>query len=252
MQSHSYFTRITSVTMNAYFLGIDGCRNGWIFSRIRGRRILELGFAERIETMWDRFKDAHLFLIDMPIGLSNANIRGCDVEARKFLKPRSGSCVFPAPCREVLHATGYKDACAKNKRITGNMISRQTWNIMPKIREIDLFLSAVPDARKTFRESHPEVCFRALYGTPVGLSKKTPEGILLRLSILKSHLDNVDEHVLNAIIRFRGNGAASDDILDAMVLAVTARLANSKAFTLPQNPAKDDNGLPMEIVYALP
>jgi len=37
-----------------------------------------------------------------------------------------------------------------------------------------------------------------------------------------------------------------------MVLAVTARLANSTASTLPQNPAKDDEGLPMEIVYALP
>ena len=238
--------------MNAHFLGVDGCRNGWIYSWIRERRIYEVGFAERIDIIWDRFNDARLILIDIPIGLSNTKHRGCDVDARTYLKPRSGSCVFPAPCREALHAKTYQDACRTNKRITGNKISGQTWNIMPKIKEIDSFIGSVPEARKTFRESHPEVCFRALHGMPVGPSKKTSEGILLRLAIIKRHLDQVDKHVLNAIIRFKIDGAVVDDILDAIVLSVSAQFAASKPMTLPPQPAMDDAGLPMEIVYGLP
>ena len=238
--------------MGALFIGIDGCRQGWICSTIQERRIIEVGFAKSIVHTWDRFKDTKLILIDIPIGLANTHNRGCDVEARRFLKPRSGSCVFPAPCREALRAASYEEACKENRQISGKKINRQTWSIVPKIKEVDSFLRAMPEARKTLRESHPEVCFRALSGKPVEHSKKTPEGILKRLQILRGYLDDVDEHVLEAVIRYRRNGAAMDDILDSMVLAVTARLADSHMFTLPKNPDKDENGLPMEIVYALP
>jgi predicted RNase H-like nuclease len=238
--------------MERCYVGIDGCRQGWMYSAIRQHQVIEVGFSNRITKIWNRFHNSPLILIDIPIGLSNTKTRGCDVEARKFLKPSSGSCVFPAPCREALQAKSYKEACAENKRITGNKISRQTWNIVPKIREGDDFLRAIPEARKKVRESHPEICFRALSEKPVGSSKKTPEGTLLRLGILKRHLDNIEEHVLDAAIRYRRKGAALDDILDAMVLAVTAQLANSKIFTLPQIPKRDNKGLPMEIVYAQP
>ena len=73
-----------------------------------------------------------------------------------------------------------------------------------------------------------------------------------RLNILKGHLVNVEASVLDAFIRYRKNGVALDDVLDAMVVALTAKLANSKLLTLPPHPAQDDEGLSMEIVYALP
>jgi predicted RNase H-like nuclease len=36
-----------------------------------------------------------------------------------------------------------EEACAENMRVTGRKISRQTWNIMPKIKEGDDFLDAI-------------------------------------------------------------------------------------------------------------
>ena len=237
---------------DALFVGVDGCRKGWITSAVRKHRIIEIGFSESIQSLWRKHRNADLILIDIPIGLPRKTSRACDLEARRFLKPTSGSCVFPPPCREALQKNSYEEACTENKRITGKKISRQTWGILPKIRDVDDFLNTSPGPRKIIRESHPEVCFRALAGNPLGFSKKTPEGALERIEILKRYLVNVETGSLEAFHQHRANGAALDDILDAMVVAATAELAASRPLTLPPLPVKDDMGLPMEIVYALP
>ena len=82
--------------------------------------------------------------------------------------------------------------------------------------------------------------------------KKTPQGIFERLEILKRYLNDIEICVLEAFIQHRKNGAGLDDILDAMVTAVTAGRAAYKPLTLPHTPVKDNEGLAMEIVYALP
>jgi predicted RNase H-like nuclease len=102
------------------------------------------------------------------------------------------------------------------------------------------------------REAHPEVCFAALAARPVVSSKKTAAGLSERLELLRPHLPEIDAVVLHAIIATREKGAALDDIFDALALAVAARHASRHPLTLPAEPGKDLEGLPMEIVYFAP
>ena len=81
-----------------------------------------------------------LILIDIPIGLKTGGSgeRLSDLGARSILKARKSS-IFPVPCREAIYAKTYKEACEVNERLTGKRISKQAWNIVPKIRDVDGF-----------------------------------------------------------------------------------------------------------------
>jgi predicted RNase H-like nuclease len=234
------------------FIGIDGCRKGWIYAAIGSQTVYRIGFAADIRRLWKKIGEAVVTLIDIPIGLPYEGPRACDVEARKRLRPKSGSCVFPPPCREALQAASYEEACAVNQQNIGARISRQAWGIAPKIREVDDFLRSTPAARGRLREAHPEVCFAVLAGKPVVSSKKTAAGMAERLELLRRHLADIDAFVLHAFTALRRHEAVMDDILDALALAVAARHAGKSPLTLPPKPAKDREGLPMEIVYFKP
>ena len=125
----------------------------------------------------------------------------------------------------------------------------QTWSIVPKIKEIDEFLRSHPEARKTIRETHPEVCFRALAVNPTIHSKKSREGFAERLYALSIYLPKVEKIINNNLSSTKRKDVKRDDILDSMVAAVTASFGNNKVATLPKIPETDSTGLSMEIVY---
>jgi predicted RNase H-like nuclease len=70
-----------------------------------------------------------------------------DLGARRILKARKSS-IFPVPCREAVYMESYEKACEVNEKLTGKRISKQAWNIIPKIRDVDSFLVE----NKNFRE----------------------------------------------------------------------------------------------------
>jgi predicted RNase H-like nuclease len=82
-----------------------------------------------------------LILIDIPIGLKNGGKgeRLPDLGARRILKARKSS-IFPIPCREAVYMESYKKACEVNEKLTGKRISKQAWNIVSKIRDVNNFL----------------------------------------------------------------------------------------------------------------
>ena len=118
--------------------------------------------------------------IDVPIGLCDAYETGgrfCDRQARKRLQKRASS-VFPAPVRPVLAAVSWEDACARSRASApiGKGISKQTFAILPKIKEADDILQSRPELRDVVREVHPEVCFCELAGRPMAYPKRKQEG----------------------------------------------------------------------------
>jgi predicted RNase H-like nuclease len=141
----------------------------------------------------------------MPIGLPDAGQRACDVEARTLLGARRSS-VFATPVRATLDATDYADALARHRTADGRGLSKQAYNLLPKIRELDAHAT---DQR--LHESHPELAFARLLGHPADHPKRSAEGRAERLAALG----------LTAISRLRG--AAADDVLDALALVHTAR-----------------------------
>jgi predicted RNase H-like nuclease len=79
-------------------------------------------------------------------------------------------------------------------------------------------------------------------------NKKTPAGQAQRLAILKRHLPHTQAIVDEARARWLKKDLSTDDILDALVGAVTA-LYPEALVSLPARIERDELGLIMEIVF---
>jgi predicted RNase H-like nuclease len=122
-----------------------------------------------------------------------------------------------------------------------------------EISQVDQLLRSHPQARKKFREAHPEILFWALNGRKaMSHKKKGQAGIEGRLGILCYSFPPSKEIVNDALSKFKRSFVARDDILDALVSAVTALLGNGRLSSIPVEPQFDRCGLPMEMVYYIP
>jgi predicted RNase H-like nuclease len=232
------------------FVGIDGCRAGWFYVGVDDSDHFSVGIVPKIDEVDEWLARVSVMLIDIPIGLlsKGPSERLCDRVARQMIKPR-GSTVFPAPARSALAKDGYEAGSAENLRRLGRKLSRQTWAIASKIKEVDDFLISRRPGSK-IREMHPEVAFCGLNGgLPLLTRKKDREGFDERLSLLRHFYPSADKVVDAARRKFSKKELQNDDILDALVGAVTASHYPNLS-TLPELVPLDDEGLPMEMVYA--
>jgi len=241
------------------YFGVDGCAGGWaLVELVDGRPVTHLFVAEFAGVL-ERTRDARLVLVDIPIGLPDAarGERRCDVLARKVLGDR-GSCVFPAPVREVLdlpERCTQEEASARQRQVTGRGLTMQAYCLLPKIREVDGLMRQNPRLQETVRESHPELCFAALNGgNPVQHGKLSREGRSERLAVLRRYVPDVDAFIAGVPRSRRRGSPAADDVLDALSLAVNAWLGSVRGFrVLPDEGEELDRyGLRMEMVTARP
>jgi predicted RNase H-like nuclease len=230
--------------------GIDGCKHGWVvaeaeenLSRIR------LSISRQLHELISRAQrgTAHI-AIDVPIGLSDERFRECDVAARRVLSRRHKSSVFPSPCRATLQARTYRDACKLNFQACGLKISKQTFGILPKVREIDLLMNGT--LQRYVRETHPEVTFAALAGHGLVHTKKSARGEGERLDLLRPlGIGFSEEDVTRWRVRLGSSRLQRDDIVDALCCLATAlRFAVGKELSHPGRALYDARGLKMEIV----
>ena len=213
--------------------GVDGTPGGWavVIEDAAGPAIQKVGALSDIL----HGSEFEIVAIDVPIGLLDAyeiGGRACDRAARKLLGRRRGSSVFPAPVRPVLAATSWEDACVRSRTSAphGKAISKQTFAILPKIREIDELLQTRPELRHVVREVHPEVCFYELVGAPLAHRKDRLAGREERREVLAQVFPR-----LEAIEKAgRAQGLPLEDILDALAACWSARrLANGRGRSLP-------------------
>jgi predicted RNase H-like nuclease len=228
-------------------IGIDGCRGGWFLVKLDPRTGYELRLAERLDGL---LEEGECGLVDMPIGLPQFRPRRCDGEARRLLgRPRSSS-VFSVPVRQAVYAGDYATACVRNREALGCGLSVQTWNIVPRIRELDRLLRSRRAKVPVLRECHPELAFWGLNGgRPMRANKATAAGRQERLEVLRRHLPGVDALLEDALGRYPRRQVAPDDVLDATVLAQVMAEAGTRLIRLPREPEWDAEGLSMEIVY---
>jgi predicted RNase H-like nuclease len=181
--------------------------------------------------------------VDIPIGLAAAGPRACDREARLLLGPRRSS-VFPAPVRPVLRATSYAEACAISREHCGKGVSKQLYNILGKIREVDGVIT--PNRQRQLFEACPELSFAVMSGgTPMLHNKRTAEGRAERVAALVSALGDVAPLV--DFVDAPPKGAARDDVFDAYALAWTARRAVTGS-SIRLGGEMDETGLRMEVI----
>jgi predicted RNase H-like nuclease len=189
------------------FVGVDSCKAGWFAVFLEGELEgenenncswkVELfpEFSCLVDFLKNNYGQADpLILIDIPIGLKTGGggERLSDTGARSVLKARKSS-IFPVPCREAIYAETYEKACKVNEKLTGKRISKQAWNIVPKIRDVDSFLVENENFREKVREIGPEICFQSFAGFPMKHPKKKVEGFLERKEALGNVCTFADE-----------------------------------------------------------
>ena len=235
------------------YIGVDGCKAGWFLAGVDEHGGTGYALLGAIEELCNYLEEAECILVDIPIGLRtrHAEERDCDRLARKVLSPYKTSSVFPVPSRCAIHCNDYREALERNRECTGRGITKQTFNIMPKIREVDTWLQHRSNRGKV-REMHPEVCFWALNDRQAMQTKKrSQEGFEERLGVLIRFIPDVGRVVDQILSETLRKQVARDDIVDALVGAVTASHMD-RLQTLPSETELDEKELPMEIVYAIP
>jgi len=238
--------------MNA--VGVDGCKYGWVTASYNDGAVL---LFKNIKDVFDHYGKDAAFFIDIPIGLASTAfaIRTCEKTTRAILPAKRKSSVFSIPCREALTAKTYAEANKVNRNVLGCGISKQTWFIMPKIKQLDDVLTKDYDLRNQIKESHPEIAFQFLNkGIPLAHSKKTLEGIAERLDILMRHDERSGVFFKKAIAYYKRGDVAKDDIADALCLALIIKCINEqphryKKGSFSSSPLQDEYSIEMAIYY---
>ncbi len=231
-------------------IGVDGCRGGWLACLIDNDERLSIQLFGSFAALMEGISDFQDLWIDIPIGLSSRGVkRDVDKMARAILPRSYKSSIFTPPCREAVYAADYPQACVLNREITGVGISKQTWNIVPKIKEIDLYLLNHQDF--TIREVHPELCLYYLnhHQCPKD-KKKTASGQSTRLSILSRYYQSIEEAFNLARETYRRSDVQNDDIIDAMIIAVSAKASTLYGESRFLGSAHvDAHGIPIGLSY---
>ena len=232
-------------TQDGFYIGVDGCRNGWI-AAVLDHGDLRLERYESIEALICRYPDFDSFLIDMAIGLrDNADQIRPEQAAREELG-RKASSVFPIPSRSAVYAETEEEQKQANIKAFGKSLAKQSLAILPKIRELDLFLSSHPEYQNRILESHPELAFTRMKGSEVICNKKNYPGFTEREWILSEYLGR--KHLSYFYDEAKELQCKPDDMMDAVCLAVTGALyAHGLCETIPANPERDAHGLEMKM-----
>lgn len=234
----------------ATIAGINGCKLGWfsIFEDLPSRQLGSKIFP-KIDDLAKHLAQLDVVAIDVPIGLTDAGPRACDVAARKMLGGARATSVFPAPIRPALNASSYEEACERSFQAQGKKLPKQAWAIYPKIKELDTLLRLKPELCEKVYEVHPEVSFCAWNGmNSFSEPKKSAEGAAKRRALINSHFGPNAFNTVRA--RYRKGEVADDDILDAFAALWTAeRIAAGTHGSIPRDNVTDRAGLPMRMVY---
>lgn len=240
-------------TNNVWLAGVDGCPAGWMAAFVRpAGEICEIAIFPRFADI-AAARPLAVIAVDMPIGLperTGAGGRAAENAVRPLLGARQSS-VFSVPSRAAIAENDYRGACAAAFATSDppRKVSKQLFNIAPKIREVDVALRADPALAARTYEVHPELAFWRLNGgQPLTEPKKVKSrcyepGLKLRRGLL------IAAGLSRAIVDGAPpKGAGADDLLDALACAAVARrLHKGEATPYPDPPPRDAHGLPMAI-----
>lgn len=230
--------------------GIDGCQAGWILiSFDEGEEKYEILRSQ--EALKSAFQNYDRIFIDIPIGLEEENYtRECDELLRKKVGGEYASSVFSPPIRPALTAPTYVEANMISYEYNEKKLTLQAWNITPKIRMVDELLREDENLKNKVLESHPELLFQGLNGGMIYQKKNLKKGIKHRLELIEAKEPIADDFFRDIKEEFRRNEVEEDDIVDAMVLAYSAKISGEKGIkTLPEKVEYDSEGLPKAVHY---
>lgn len=247
-----------------WLAGVDGCPGGWIaaFGRADGE-IQPPRVMTRFADIASSPKRPAIIAVDVPIGLprqSPAKGRQAESEVRNLLGERRSS-VFRIPSRSAVYASVAPEPAGARERFfhacriaretsdDGKAFAKQGFYILDKVVEVDTLLRGDTRLARRVFETHPELAFRRMNGDrPLDQPKKVKSsaykpGLDLRRDLLARA--GIPRDVLDAA---PPQGAAADDVIDAFACLITARrIYANVALSYPDEPPRDEYGLPMAI-----
>lgn len=237
-------------------VGIDGARGGWFSVRLsaatdrRGRHREDAAQLQLTRTLEPVLLTAPTATaIDMPMGFATRRDRDVERVLRQALPAGARQRVFGVPVRAVVDAwpLSHERASALNRVHAGVGLSIQTWHILARMHALDRLLRAHPERTGHVTECHPELCFARLGGDcpPV---KRSQAGRRWRLDCLGEHVDDPERLLARARATWPARLLASDDVLDATVLAVTRGLPPTHTEQLPAPVRCDAHGIAMAVL----
>ena len=236
-------------------MGLDACKGGWVVVQheisSNSEVVHRVEVVKELDDLSIKNGPKYIIGIDIPIGLLDRAEKGgraCDREARRVLPyPRSSS-VFSPPIRAAIRAKDYETALQINKVSSPDSIgiSIQAFNIIPKIRDADLFAQKHLKSKSiSIYEVHPELSFFEMAGKKLE-SKHTNRGRSQRVELL----GNQGFEIADLLSNLNDNRKLKeDDLLDATAVAWSCkRIAHGKHKTTQGTSNQfDDRGLPMSI-----
>jgi predicted RNase H-like nuclease len=147
----------------------------------------------------------------------------------------------------VLQARSYNEACELSFEAQGRKLSKQTYNILAKIRAVDALLQSEGSLSQRLVEVHPELSFHQWNnGIPMAHAKKKAEGLHQRLHLVEARFPGAFAEIRG---RYKRREVADDDILDALACLWSAeRVACGNHLHVGQPGQIDACGLPMQIL----
>lgn len=205
-------------------VGVDWYKGGWVGAALGHDEHPLLMVGADLAELIGRVPDARCVAVDMPIGLPST-VRDCDVQAKRFVRPRHNS-VFMTPPQSVLYAPTYEEANRVALELLGKKISKQAYALGANVRKV----SALSERDPRIIEVHPEVSFKALVGEPVAWPKNSWNGQAIRRLALQRAAITLPNQLDEA------GGVPVADVLDALVAGWSARrYATGHADSLPTN-----------------
>ncbi|MGI9606558.1 MAG: DUF429 domain-containing protein [Acidimicrobiales bacterium] len=221
-------------------LGVDGARGGWLVAEVDlgdPTAAFDFRFQESLHATVRSLRPGDVMIVDMPIGLSDDGDRPVDLIARNRLGSRR-STFFPTPHRASLDAHSWAEANASSRIATGRGMSKQSWNLIPKIREIDSLWNDTLE--HVVLEGHPESSFAEMLAEPIAAAKRTSGGRRVRRDALSREFGVRIAGLDEVPARF------TIDAIDAAALCWTAmRVADGSAIRLGADHDRDAIGHPM-------
>jgi predicted RNase H-like nuclease len=226
-------------------VGVDGCEGGWICVASLGSRLTAF-VVPSIGAALARLGRPAIVAVDVPIGLTDAGPRLCDLAARRLLGQPRGSSVFPAPVRAALPGLTHSEASDLQEVADGRRLTRQAFGILRKIEEVDALLSPHPELQEMVREIHPELSFAVWNGgRPMKSRKSRVAGRSERERLVEGRWPG---QRVKLVQQLQGSAYKPDDLNDALAALWTAeRIHSREAQQVPAEPPRDRFGLKMEM-----
>lgn len=236
--------------MSDYYVGAVARGGVWLAVAYTAESYDHADVFEGIGELWTHYEErTERIAVDVAIGLESASApRSNETAAAECLGSRRTALV-PAPVREAAKKQRYRTAARVHERKTGRTLSRDAFERARDINSMNEFLTAIDEARPTFVEAEPELCYRAFAGEPLDDPPDIAAGYAERMRVLAEFDRDSPPTVQSVAEATGGHPIPIPAVLDAVALGLTVRPGPGELRSLPAEPPTDDNGLPMQYVY---